>query len=108
MITSGDWDVLLRPAAKCCHEDAIDSDTLVVSVFRRPHFMLKFLRFEISVFPKENRSLNKATVYVARLGALGDPRMARPCEDCWSDLVKLGVKWVVYTTDGGWNRERVN
>lgn len=58
--------------------------------------------------PKGVSIFDGATVYIARLGSAGDRRMARPCDTCWAKLKELGVKWIVYTIDGGWNRERMN
>ena len=41
------------------------------------------------------------TAYVARIGAGGEPRMARPCESCLKGLTTSGIRLVVFTTDDG-------
>ena len=41
------------------------------------------------------------TAYVARIGAGGEPRMARPCENCMEGLTQWGIRLVVFTTDDG-------
>jgi deoxycytidylate deaminase len=48
-----------------------------------------------------------ATLYVARVTPGGRTALARPCEDCASDLRAAGVDTVVYTTDDGAASERV-
>lgn len=105
VLTAGDWDVSLAPAAECCHgEDHGDAITLVSIRYCR-RSTLKILRYAVSK-PKGVR-LDGATVYVVRLGSRGDRRMARPCPECWKKLRQLGVKAVIYSTDGGWERELI-
>ena len=40
-------------------------------------------------------------MYVARLGAGGAHRLAKPCSRCLEQLASVGIKRVVYTTDNG-------
>ncbi len=42
-----------------------------------------------------------ATIYVVRLMADGSRGMARPCKFCWADLLKVGVRSVVYSDWSG-------
>ena len=37
------------------------------------------------------------TLYVARVGSAGDPRMSKPCPACQDALRKAGIKKVVFT-----------
>ncbi len=60
------------------------------------------------VYPKGVRRLEGCTVYVVRLGPDGSRRMAKPCPKCWHKLEVEGVKAVIYTTDGGWERVRID
>lgn len=41
------------------------------------------------------------TAYVARIGAGGEPRMARPCKSCLEGLTAWGIRVVVFTSDDG-------
>jgi len=41
------------------------------------------------------------TAYVARIGAGGEPRMARPCRTCMKGLTTWGIRVVVFTSDDG-------
>ena len=43
--------------------------------------------------------LRRATCYVARIDAAGDPSLARPCNECWTALVDAGVTKVYWTID---------
>ena len=38
-------------------------------------------------------------LYIARSGSNGDPRFSRPCPRCMREIVKRGVKRVIYTVD---------
>lgn len=38
-------------------------------------------------------------VYVARAGDNGEGRFSRPCQHCMAELIRVGVKRVVYTLD---------
>lgn len=42
-----------------------------------------------------------STVYVARIGHLGEWRLARPCHFCVAVLLSKGVRAVYYTIRGG-------
>lgn len=39
----------------------------------------------------------KLVLYVARVGKCGEPRLSRPCNDCWKFMAFYNVKEVVYT-----------
>jgi pyrimidine deaminase RibD-like protein len=45
--------------------------------------------------------LNGATIFVARVGKGGEPRVARPCSECENALRAAGIKKVVYTHEDG-------
>lgn len=47
------------------------------------------------------RLLNRITLYVARIDKLGKRVASRPCNRCVVDLLKFGVKEIVYY-DGNW------
>lgn len=38
-----------------------------------------------------------SVLYIARVNERGEERMSRPCRHCMKELVKLGVKRVIYT-----------
>ncbi len=44
--------------------------------------------------------LRRATCYVARLDALDQPTLAKPCDECWEALHASGVTRVYWTIDG--------
>lgn len=49
-----------------------------------------------------------ATVYVARVNNQGEPRLARPCDNCHIGLTLAGCSTMVYTeNDGTFTIERV-
>lgn len=48
-----------------------------------------------------------STVYVCRLTRTGSLAMAKPCDACHTVMKKMGVKYVWYSTDGGWKRMMV-
>lgn len=103
----GDWDVSLQTGLKCCPEDVTDDDIILLSTRYKRRGMLKRFSLEICGQLKGVSPLEGATVYIVRLGKHADRRMARPCASCWRLLKNNGVKWVIYTTDGGWERERM-
>jgi hypothetical protein len=105
--TSGDWDVSLVNGESCCHGAAYVLDTILFTIRLKRRSMLRSLPFVDSV-PKGVSKLQGATVYVVRLSKDGARRMARPCGSCMTELKQKGVKDVVYTTDGGWERERLS
>lgn len=47
-----------------------------------------------------------ATLYVVRLSPSG-LALSRPCERCWTAIERSGVKAVVYSTDTGFEVERL-
>lgn len=44
------------------------------------------------------KNTTKSTIYVVRIGARGELRMARPCSCCLKSLVEAGVNRVVWST----------
>lgn len=48
------------------------------------------------------------TLYVARVGRSGHPRLARPCARCYETLVTAGIRTIIYTTNDGYGIERVH
>ena len=42
--------------------------------------------------------LSNATIYIARIGAFGEPMLSKPCERCQRALRARGVKKIYYTT----------
>lgn len=40
-----------------------------------------------------------ATIYVARVNNLGEDRYSRPCDNCYKQLVAVGIKRIVYTEE---------
>lgn len=49
-----------------------------------------------------------ATLYVARVAATGDTRLARPCPACWNLAFDAGISKIVYTTNSGASVERLH
>ncbi len=43
--------------------------------------------------------LSKATLYVGRINREGKKRLSRPCDACWCELDKAGIRTMVFTTD---------
>jgi len=55
-----------------------------------------------------NTDVRGATVYVWRGHRVtGDPRLSRPCQSCYGYLTQAGVKAIVYSVNGGWEKERI-
>lgn len=44
-------------------------------------------------------SAKGGTIYVARVNGAGDPRMARPCDNCYEVLADAGVRKIIYTAN---------
>lgn len=38
-----------------------------------------------------------ATIYIARVNKRGQARMSRPCDSCYQEIIKSGIKKIVYT-----------
>ena len=53
------------------------------------------------VLLRRRSRLSRATVYVARVDADGEPCMARPCGVCFDTLVAAGVRRLVWTGRNG-------
>jgi deoxycytidylate deaminase len=54
------------------------------------------------------RCTNGDTAYVARVDRYGQTRLARPCEKCSRDLLRWGIRVVVFTSeDGGYLVEKI-
>jgi len=45
------------------------------------------------------RSLKGATIYIIRLNYLNELKMSCPCENCYSLIIKYGIKTVYYSTN---------
>ena len=45
--------------------------------------------------------LTKATIYIVRVGANGDMKMAKPCEDCQRLLRESGIRRVIFSNEHG-------
>jgi len=43
------------------------------------------------------KKVKGATIYVARSNRSGDPIMSRPCDRCYKQIKRSGIKKVVYT-----------
>lgn len=39
----------------------------------------------------------RAVMYIARVNRAGEYMMSRPCNKCWMEIQKYGIKEVVYT-----------
>ena len=42
-------------------------------------------------------ALKRATCFVARLDAFGNPTLAKPCDECWGALTAAGITRVYWT-----------
>ena len=63
--------------------------------WRRPHHA------EIGCILGMPRSVTKgATIYVARVSKRGETKNSKPCSICQAVLRHVGIKKVIYTTDG--------
>ena len=38
-----------------------------------------------------------ATIYIARVNKRGQARMSRPCDSCYREIIRSGIKKIVYT-----------
>jgi deoxycytidylate deaminase len=45
--------------------------------------------------------LKGATIYIARMSRKGTPAMSRPCANCMKEIVKAGIRKIVYTNSVG-------
>lgn len=46
---------------------------------------------------KKAKSVKGATIYIARVNKRGQPRMSRPCDQCYNQIIESGIKKIVYT-----------
>lgn len=66
---------------------------------------------EISVLQKIKYldvDFSKVTLFIYREFKDGTPAIARPCPSCMAAAKEIGIKTVVYTTDGGYAIEYLN
>lgn len=107
--TDGSWVAWLDVEARCCPADRTASDILQLSIHPAARGTLKSRLYDVfkGAYPKGVRTLFGATLYVVRINKQGERRMARPCTNCMSRLKTEGVKYVVFSTDEGWKRERL-
>jgi hypothetical protein len=100
----GGWELYWSAVPVCSHRAYPSSESTLVSILRKPVGMLRSVLSELTggrFYP------DRLVMYVARLGRDGDLRMARPCDLCLHEMVKVGVTEFIYTTDHGtWKRER--
>lgn len=54
---------------------------------------------EVAVLRKSPNNTNGAVLYVARIGALGNPALSRPCPACATTMQDHRVSRVVWTVD---------
>lgn len=47
------------------------------------------------------------TIYVARIAKTGATLNSKPCEQCRTFLINFGIRWVVFTDECGWKKERL-
>lgn len=52
---------------------------------------------EIDALNKMKHGAKGCTIYVARIGRLGDARFSRPCDNCYQKLSDAGIYKIVYT-----------
>ena len=45
-------------------------------------------------------------IYVYREIKNGDPAMSRPCKSCMALIKDLGIRYIYYSTDGGFSQEK--
>lgn len=53
-------------------------------------------------------SLKGATIVVYREHKNGSPAMARPCTLCYAAIKDAGIRWLIYTSEKGWKKEKIN
>jgi deoxycytidylate deaminase len=71
------------------------------SVFDNSHDKSRHssLHAEMAAIKKASTtSLVGATIYVARVNKQGLPRMSRPCNHCYVEILRAGIKEIVFTT----------
>jgi len=49
---------------------------------------------------KRIKAPNNVVLYVARVNAAGMPAMSKPCSRCQEYIDALGIKKIIFTTDG--------
>ena len=49
---------------------------------------------------KQAKNVRGATIYIARVNKRGQARMSRPCSSCYDEIIKNGIKKIVYTQQG--------
>jgi hypothetical protein len=108
-IIDGNWDAFIRVGLSCCPEGQRSEDIILLSTIAQQPFMLKSLASVVlrDIRPKGARPLSGSTVYVVRVNNQGERRLARPCDRCMRQLKEHGVKWVVFSKDEGWSKERL-
>lgn len=73
---------------------------------RCPH--LPTLHAEIGAVLGIDKSVTQgATIYVIRVGKDGNYKMSKPCEMCTAALEFVGIKKVIYSVDGGFEKMRL-
>lgn len=46
---------------------------------------------------KKAKNVKGATIYIARVNKRGQDRLSRPCDQCYNEIVKSGIKKIIYT-----------
>jgi tRNA(Arg) A34 adenosine deaminase TadA len=81
------------------------SGSRVLAAASNIHRNSPVIDFQHATFHAEEAVLRKvnqpagAVVYVARINALGEPRLARPCPRCQAALAAAGVRFAYYTSE---------
>ena len=80
------------------------------SLKSHPAFTPKTLHAEIHAILRGTAigfPLSGATLAVYREHKSGRPAIARPCSRCWAVIRGVNIKKVLFTTNNGWQEERV-
>lgn len=57
---------------------------------------------EEAAISRAYRGGSGGTIYIARIGKAGDLRASHPCERCMPQIIKAGIKRVVYYDGNSW------
>lgn len=56
---------------------------------------------EVAAIRATKENLKDCTIYIARVNALGELRMSRPCHDCMKMIIDAGIRRICYTNQDG-------
>jgi deoxycytidylate deaminase len=80
----------------------------VVKTHPKSTTMNSHIHAELSAILNARSDVSGSTLYVFRAGRKERPLLAKPCKNCQALLIKQGIRFVVYSIDGGYTKVSVS